>query len=160
MSYFMLYLLFFFFFKQKTAYEMRISDWSSDVCSSDLLGVGAAEVLGGLLKDCFDNALEVGHHFAIPETDHPPAERLQIIGPPRVIGRGFEMLAVEFNAKPRLAAGEVDDIGADHQLAGEARAVAGQFAPKQAFCFRPAVSEGGCVLDRKSAGEGRWGSGL
>src|SRR3546814_3312568 len=38
-SYFCLYLTsvcFFFFFKQKTAYEMRISDWSSDVCSSDL----------------------------------------------------------------------------------------------------------------------------
>src|SRR3546814_5269012 len=38
----------FFFFKQKTAYEMRISDWSSDVCSSDLengnpdLGLAAA----------------------------------------------------------------------------------------------------------------------
>src|SRR3546814_8121253 len=32
----MLYSVFFFFFKQKTAYEMRISDWSSDVCSSDL----------------------------------------------------------------------------------------------------------------------------
>src|SRR3546814_3511351 len=34
----MLYVMFFvvFFFKQKTAYEMRISDWSSDVCSSDL----------------------------------------------------------------------------------------------------------------------------
>src|SRR3546814_3078243 len=30
-------ILCFFFFKQKTAYEMRISDWSSDVCSSDLL---------------------------------------------------------------------------------------------------------------------------
>src|SRR3546814_1703476 len=30
----------FFFFKQKTAYEMRISDWSSDVCSSDLSGRG------------------------------------------------------------------------------------------------------------------------
>src|SRR3546814_7141172 len=29
--------LFFFLFKQKTAYEMRISDWSSDVCSSDLI---------------------------------------------------------------------------------------------------------------------------
>src|SRR3546814_17374229 len=28
--------MFFFFFKQKAAYEMRISDWSSDVCSSDL----------------------------------------------------------------------------------------------------------------------------
>src|SRR3546814_3136595 len=32
----MLVLCFVFFFKQKTAYEMRISDWSSDVCSSDL----------------------------------------------------------------------------------------------------------------------------
>src|SRR3546814_10744393 len=30
----------FFFFKQKTAYEMRISDWSSDVCSSDLANAG------------------------------------------------------------------------------------------------------------------------
>src|SRR3546814_6881759 len=29
-----------FFFKQKTAYELRISDWSSDVCSSDLVRVG------------------------------------------------------------------------------------------------------------------------
>src|SRR3546814_3363055 len=29
--------MFFFFFKQKTAYELRISDWSSDVCSSDLV---------------------------------------------------------------------------------------------------------------------------
>src|SRR3546814_6586880 len=32
----------FFFFKQKTAYEMRISDWSSDVCSSDLSATGTA----------------------------------------------------------------------------------------------------------------------
>src|SRR3546814_3815940 len=32
----MLHIVLFFFFKQKTAYEMRISDWSSDVCSSDL----------------------------------------------------------------------------------------------------------------------------
>src|SRR3546814_5099544 len=30
------YVVLFFFFRQKTAYEMRISDWSSDVCSSDL----------------------------------------------------------------------------------------------------------------------------
>src|SRR3546814_7921418 len=33
--------IFFFFFKQKTSYEMRISDWSSDVCSSDLGFAGA-----------------------------------------------------------------------------------------------------------------------
>src|SRR3546814_4349352 len=34
-----------FFFKQKTAYEMRISDWSSDVCSSDLAGAILAPML-------------------------------------------------------------------------------------------------------------------
>src|SRR3546814_13417180 len=34
------YMSFCFFFKQKTAYEMRISDWSSDVCSSDLTAGG------------------------------------------------------------------------------------------------------------------------
>src|SRR3546814_11821958 len=37
----------FFFFKQKTAYGMRISDWSSDVCSSDLAGIG---MLPGVLE--------------------------------------------------------------------------------------------------------------
>src|SRR3546814_8512294 len=49
--YFTSYLVVFFFFKQNTAYEMRISDWSSDVCASDLrrtdhgsnaLGISAA----------------------------------------------------------------------------------------------------------------------
>src|SRR3546814_9046629 len=40
-------MLFFFFFKQKTAYEMRISDWSSDVCSSDL-GEAAGPLQAGL----------------------------------------------------------------------------------------------------------------
>src|SRR5438093_11031069 len=45
----MLLCVFFFFFKQKTAYEM-VSDWSSDVCSSDLpeLGIG---MVGGLRKE-------------------------------------------------------------------------------------------------------------
>src|SRR3546814_14843435 len=38
-------MFFFFFFKQKTAYEMRISDWSSDVCSSDLFSYSRAETL-------------------------------------------------------------------------------------------------------------------
>src|SRR3546814_8147590 len=48
----------FFFFKQKTAYEMRISDWSSDVCSSDLVAIvrrdhsiGAADYKRGILYD-------------------------------------------------------------------------------------------------------------
>src|SRR3546814_9775901 len=37
---FLVVVVFFFFFKQMTAYEMLISDWSSDVCSSDLMASG------------------------------------------------------------------------------------------------------------------------
>src|SRR3546814_9839556 len=44
----LLYGVFFFFFKQKTAYEMRISDWSSDVCSSDLQDPAIGEQDGGM----------------------------------------------------------------------------------------------------------------
>src|SRR3546814_6742530 len=40
-----------FFFKQKTAYEMRISDWSSDVCSSDLKAPGSRADGGGVAGD-------------------------------------------------------------------------------------------------------------
>src|SRR3546814_11532215 len=43
--------LVFFFFKQKTAYEMRISDWSSDVCSSDLRDILAHLVSGAVAGD-------------------------------------------------------------------------------------------------------------
>src|SRR3546814_7864621 len=46
LSYSLEFLLFFFFFKQKTAYEMRISDWSSDVCSSDLTGRARSRIRG------------------------------------------------------------------------------------------------------------------
>src|SRR3546814_9828526 len=51
----------FFFFKQKTAYDMRISDWSSDVCSSDLLPVldKNGEVVG--IVDESDILMKVFH---------------------------------------------------------------------------------------------------
>src|SRR3546814_1584434 len=45
----MLDVVFFFFFKQKTAYELRISDWSSDVCSSDLQITGQSERSSGAM---------------------------------------------------------------------------------------------------------------
>src|SRR3546814_2651891 len=55
---------FFFFFKQKTAYEMRISDWSSDVCSSDL---SEAALPGG--HDLVAAGPHVGHHEPQPVRD-------------------------------------------------------------------------------------------
>src|SRR3546814_5050866 len=59
---FLIFTVICFFFKQKTAYEMRISDWSSDVCSSDLVDeatdadVVADLVLGHLGADLGDDA--------------------------------------------------------------------------------------------------------
>src|SRR3546814_5780709 len=50
--------IFVFFFKQKTAYELRISDWSSDVCSSDL----------------FDERVTVGGHLAAMVADEDVGE--------------------------------------------------------------------------------------
>src|SRR3546814_5326473 len=53
----------FFFFKQKTAYEMRISDWSSDVCSSDLFADALASLLvkiGGMLRQPMHAAMDIG----------------------------------------------------------------------------------------------------
>src|SRR3546814_1034727 len=52
-----------FFFKQKTAYEMRISDWSSDVCSSDLPPSELREIIGSAVRQ----ALQIEHDGRIVE---------------------------------------------------------------------------------------------
>src|SRR3546814_8056997 len=63
-----LMLVSFFFFKQKTAYEMRISDWSSDVCSSDLKASRADGCLphgsSKFLVRCTSRTDRPGHHRA------------------------------------------------------------------------------------------------
>src|SRR3546814_10645196 len=57
---------FFFFFKQKTAYEMLISDWSSDVCSSDL-GFAMQEVEAGR-NIAYGQVMQgVGHQVPDPQ---------------------------------------------------------------------------------------------
>src|SRR3546814_3115674 len=68
----MLYLFVVFFFKQKTAYEMRISDWSSDVCSSDLIDVrgrAAGDVDPAVLTTAIGvrlgNTAEVGNALTV-----------------------------------------------------------------------------------------------
>src|SRR3546814_7005796 len=80
----------FFFFKQKTAYEMRISDWSSDVCSSDLTDVEDAPQLGvDLLQVVEIGVLPVQRmaggrveaafsHGRSPEITRGASDRLQI----------------------------------------------------------------------------------
>src|SRR3546814_8495941 len=59
------------FFKQKTAYEMRISDWSSDVCFSDLLTVGIEEsdaFIAALLAHKLIESFDISLRFDDGET--------------------------------------------------------------------------------------------
>src|SRR3546814_10520074 len=63
-----LYYVCIFFFKQKTAYDMRISDWSSDVCSSDLFGGGSERqsVFSGLLDGAYDLGMRMAQNGRTP----------------------------------------------------------------------------------------------
>src|SRR3546814_3587624 len=65
----------FFFFKQKTAYEMRISDWSSDVCSSDLEVSSVREQLADYRLVRFDMTRSDAEQRAL-------LDRYQLFGPP------------------------------------------------------------------------------
>src|SRR3546814_10816769 len=63
--------VFFFFFKQKTAYELRISDWSSDLCSSDLTGdrrTGRDDRPARLEGTEPADGTGPGHRIRLPET--------------------------------------------------------------------------------------------
>src|SRR3546814_21139429 len=70
-----------FFFKQKTAYELRISDWSSDVCSSDLAFhtlmepgchiVASTRLYGGSLNQIGHSFRKMDWHASFVDTDDP-----------------------------------------------------------------------------------------
>src|SRR3546814_901664 len=68
------FLLFFFFFKKKTAYEMRISDWSSDVCSSDLPPIASGKPQDRKSKEFID--VERARIHAPPVADERGAGRI------------------------------------------------------------------------------------
>src|SRR3546814_18472456 len=80
---------FVFFFKQKTAYEMRISDWSSDVCSSDLQTL--ADIIIGVAEDFEPDALaqkraqRLARTTAQADMDMPVSQRghAELLGDPR-----------------------------------------------------------------------------
>src|SRR3546814_9214970 len=89
--------VFVFLFKQKTAYEMRISDWSSDVCSSDL---SDRDVRGAGVGDPGGNLAAGGHRLA--ESDRHPAFGVR----PRALGERF---AVDRDRRDGQVAIEIED---------------------------------------------------
>src|SRR3546814_9608369 len=68
--------LLFFLFKQKTAYEMRISDWSSDVCSSDLVDSFISFDIDGSSKDVLSATERMKAHQVSDEV--------------QILGKGFD----------------------------------------------------------------------
>src|SRR3546814_2618952 len=92
--------VFFFFFKQKTAYEMRISDWSSDVCSSDL---DTVKILRGL-KSAFE-----AHH--------------KVTYTPEALRTAVELSARYINDRklPDKAIDVIDEVGEIGRASGRER---------------------------------------
>src|SRR3546814_2802819 len=104
---------FFFFFKQKTAYEMRISDWSSDVCSSDLCG-GRSLWHGRLLPDDAlqrTDARSADH--SSPGADIPP----NCARKAPVAGRRPGLIMADLEERDPIS-GAAADTAARHPLTG------------------------------------------
>src|SRR3546814_20319201 len=72
--------MWFFFFKPKTAYEMRISDWSSDVCSSDL-----RDGLGGALQEFDDEWQVLGTPVGLAQQRGTRIDRPELLHPMAVV---------------------------------------------------------------------------
>src|SRR3546814_572254 len=103
---------FVFFFKQKTAYEMRISDWSSDVCSADLAwlltGQGDMQIKGGppgLRKlPFYDSGFEEIGILAEGKTSLDPLYYIEV---PTLSGADFATICHGNSMEPDIPAGAV-----------------------------------------------------
>src|SRR3546814_8833368 len=114
------------FFKQKTAYEMRIRDWSSDVCSSELRGEqGALAADGAALgredsgRDCAGVGNLVAGHAAGGGSEKPVGVIEQLREDERglrVIGRLSARTAVGREAAALLKAGAVDGLSFGYRV--------------------------------------------
>src|SRR3546814_13754141 len=91
----------FFFFKQKTAYEMRISDWSSDVCSSDLMSLTPEELQARL-----DLAREINSSTPADKIDGAVASLIDLDAVPGVDDE-FTFPARQTTSRDRIFGGQV-----------------------------------------------------
>src|SRR3546814_8049941 len=95
--------MFLFFFRQSTAYEMRISDWSSDVCSSDLQVPAAALHLDAVRLMTVHGSkgleFEAVHVPGLTKSSFPASNRGQRCPPPIGMIEGAQALSVSDEAK-------------------------------------------------------------
>src|SRR3546814_11674881 len=143
-----------FFFKQKTAYDMRISDWSSDVCSSDLEHTGGAIRLedDGVVR-CAEGradshprsaAEEAGEELDLIAATLEPADHMEggLRGASGGIGGGAEdELVRPITADHGMAAGAHRGPGSNQRVDRQS-VVSGKIVPAR-------VDLGGCLLLKK-----------
>src|SRR3546814_2522107 len=98
-----------FFFKQKTAYEMRISDWSSDVCSSDLAVAGVVNIL---LKPDYDGVSTMARIGA--STDGGNVQQQYGLLGGRAWKSGGLLAAYDYSRSSSIRAGDRDYAGASN----------------------------------------------
>ena len=104
--------------------------------------MGAAEALGGSDQDRLGDAIGIVIDLAVPESDDAPALAFEKSATPVVIAHGLQVLrTVELDAQPRLAAGKVENVRSDYELAGEARPVTRKPSPDQPLRRRGAVTK-------------------
>src|SRR3546814_1176026 len=97
LSYLYSYLLFF-FFKHKTAYELRISDWSADVCSSDLTFGAVTAALDNPLfargLQALEHRLELaGYGLLVASSNYEPARELKQVR--TMVERGIDAIMLQ-----------------------------------------------------------------
>src|SRR3546814_6127433 len=110
------FIISFFFFKQKTAYDMRISDWSSDVCSSDLAAVEKQRLVRALAAHPLHDgghAVEAAHLAVGPGergevhrgqgiglgASRPQVEHLQEVGAGHMRGQALDLADAEIDRR-------------------------------------------------------------
>src|ERR1043165_1726275 len=142
-------MFFFFFFKQKTAYEIRPRDWSSDVCSSDLDLLGFGEI--GVVPEAFRlvrlERVNIFLRVVDPDVAAPPLFRVLYLRQDEVRLDGLEDGFREKAGHDRFAAADVDVEIADAGFgllddpARDRRAARGNRFDVDAVAFFEAVLE-------------------
>src|SRR3546814_15563052 len=112
----------FFFFKQMTAYEMRISDWSSDVCSSDLPRAAKVEALAYTAGAIVTALLLGGALLALRAAGEQVGWAFQLQHPVSVLALLILSLAITLNL---LGTYELPSFGGGQAVAGKGGAAGG-----------------------------------
>src|SRR3546814_9347076 len=104
--------LFFFCFKQKTAYDMRMSDWSSDVCSSDL-DLEHRGMVGTISETAGIDRIAIA-------SSHPRRERGPTARPPHHAGVPDQPVGIEGKLARLRLVGDEPAVRIDHRPIGRA----------------------------------------